>query len=59
MGSVTKRTKIEIFPKSDWTSEQVDHVGQGHLAAGALECVKSETSNGQAWKLTTVWAVLA
>ena len=52
---MSTRTKIETFPKTDWTSEQVDAVQAAHLAAGAVSCDKSEDDD--AYHLTSVWRV--
>lgn len=49
------RTKIEIFPKTDWSEEKVEQARKGHLSRGARSSLKSDTWNGLAWKVTTVW----
>lgn len=49
------RTKIEQFPKTDWTSDQVDAVRMSHLWHGASLSVRTETA--ALYVLTTAWLV--
>jgi hypothetical protein len=53
---MSQRTKIELFPKSDWTEDQVKAVQAGHLASGAVSCELTSDENN--YILTTVWRVI-
>jgi len=50
------KSKIEIFPKDSWTSDEIDSVQKSHLAHGATTCDKTEDATN--YILTTVWPVI-
>lgn len=44
------KTKIEVYPKSGWTSDEVDAVRASHMAHQIKSCVKSDDEDN--WYLT-------
>ena len=48
--------EVNQYPKTDWTSDQVEAVRTSHLARGASSSVRTETTSN--YILTTTWPVI-